>query len=830
MLRKLGTCVAAAVLALIFASNASAASFDARESVEQVYVTGLTGGAEVSLLDSGGQTVQTRTANDLGGTLFREVAPGDGYRVSSGAETSDPLTVLTKADAPPSTDVYNQSIPSDGYGYMKMRDGIKLAYSVHAPTDVATIFTNILGIPLPDLPIFSSLPSGLLKSPTLIEYSGYGTADPDGPESGIAILANLMGSTVVDVNMRGTGCSGGAYDFFEPLQGLDGYDVIETVARQPWVAHDKVGMFGISFGGISQLFTAQHQPPSLAAITPISVIDQTQTTLYPGGILNTGFAFSWAVDRVHDARPAPDGQPWANDQIAAGDTTCAENQALHPEAADLIQKIRENDHYIPEVADPLAPKTFVDKINVPTFLACQFTDEQTGGHCPTLASRMTGTDKKWFTFTNGTHVDSLQPETMNRLYDFLEIYVAKEPPLLKAAILQVAAPLLYEEVFGISGMTGRPDHIQNKLTLQQAREAFEAQPPVRILYDNGAGADPGHPYPGFQRFYESFPPPGTTGRSWYVGSEGALTDEPSTEAAADGFTWDQDARPMTNFTGDTGSGAGGLWTATPNYQWEQDPAGTAVAYATEPLGSDTTVLGSGAVDVWVRSSEPDTDLQATISEIRPDGKETFVQGGWVSTEHRALDPGKSTELEPVLSLREEDISPMPSDRFVKVTIPLYYEGHVYRSGSRIRIRISAPSNDQPVWSFAEAQPAGQAQIAIAHGPGMPSRLLLPVTADGDAPTGLPPCPGLRGEPCRDYQPFENAAASLDDPNGSGPGTQSPGSGTGTLPSGSDSGTAPASPKSCAVGKKKTGKKRGASKKKRKKKSRCGAKKKKKKSR
>ena len=72
--------------------------------------------------------------------------------------------------------------------------------------------------------------------PTLIEYSGYGYADPAGPQSGIAILANLMGFTVVDVNMRGTGCSGGAFDFFEPLQSLDGYDIVETIARQPWVA------------------------------------------------------------------------------------------------------------------------------------------------------------------------------------------------------------------------------------------------------------------------------------------------------------------------------------------------------------------------------------------------------------------------------------------------------------------------------------------------------------------------------------------------------------------------------------------------------------------
>jgi hypothetical protein len=49
----------------------------------------------------------------------------------------------------------------------------------------------------------------------------------------------------------------------------------------------------------------------------LSVIDQTATTLYPGGILNTGFAFSWAKDRVHDAKPASatGGQRWALDRI-----------------------------------------------------------------------------------------------------------------------------------------------------------------------------------------------------------------------------------------------------------------------------------------------------------------------------------------------------------------------------------------------------------------------------------------------------------------------------------------------------------------------------------
>src|SRR5436305_3059437 len=429
---RLRLCVAlcAAVLAFAFATTAGAASaaastFNAHGSVEQVYVTDLTPGEQVSLLDSAATTIATRQANSLGGSLFRNVPPGSGYRVraSDGTE-SDPLTVLTTQSAPPSTNVYEQTISSDGYGYLTTRDGTKLAIYVHPPQDAAKALPGVQPPPVPAGP-----------TPTLIEYSGYGYADPAGPQNGIAALANLMGFTVVDVNMRGTGCSGGAYDFFEPLQNLDGYDVIEAVARQPWVLHNKVGMMGISYGGISQLFTAQTQPPSLAAISPLSVIDATQTTLYPGGILNTGFAVPWAQERVHDAEPASPngGQSWAYQRIQGGDDTCGANQVLHPEAADLMAKIRANDHYVPEVADPLAPVTLANPINVPVYLACQWTDEQTGGHCPTLAEHFSGTNRTWFTFTNGAHVDSLDPDTYTPRSDPPALSAAKRGPAPSSA-------------------------------------------------------------------------------------------------------------------------------------------------------------------------------------------------------------------------------------------------------------------------------------------------------------------------------------------------------------------------------------------------------------
>jgi predicted acyl esterase len=174
------------------------------------------------------------------------------------------------------------------------------------------------------------------------------------------------------------------------------------------------------------------------------------------------------------------------------------------------------------------------------------------------------------------------------------------------------------------------------------------------------------------------------------------------------------------------------------------------------LKKPKTVIGAGAVHLFVKSSTPNLDLQATISEVRPDGKETFVQGGWVRGNERKLDPAKSTPLEPVLSLRAADVQPLPSNTWVEVVIPLYYQGHVYRAGSRIRLIVSAPNGDQPIWSFGETEPAGTADVNVALTKITPSRLELPVVAGMPVPTGLPPCPGLRGEPCRTYQPYTNA--------------------------------------------------------------------------
>jgi uncharacterized protein len=786
-----------AAVSCVATARAATPTFTAHGSAEQVYVTGLAANAGMTLIMPKGATLSSRQADSLGGLLFRNVPPGRGYRVRSDATgvESGSITVHSDAAAPWDPSIYSQSIPDNGYSYLTTRDGTQLAIDVHPPTAPAGEPGLPLGLPvtpgLPSVPSGLSLPPFPLKRhasvpgiggwvppyPTLIEYSGYGYADPSGPVNGIAVLANLMGFAVVDVNMRGTGCSGGAYDFFEPLQNLDAYDVIETIAHQPWVLGHKVGMMGISYGAISQLFAAQLDPPDLEAISPLSTIDATATTLYPGGILNTGFAVAWAEQRQEEAEPAgPDsGQPYAYQQIQDGDQTCAANQVLHGEAASLMDKIDANAHYDAPVADPLDPITFVNKIKVPVFMACQWEDEQTGGHCPDLVQHFTGTQRKWFTFTNGAHVDSLDPYTFDRWYDFLELFVAHQAPIVNQAVIRAAAPVIYQSAMGLpqtDAVTLPVDPIQLEPTYESALKAFEALPEVRVLFDNGAGTSPrgtttaGDPYPGFERSFSTLPVPGTTAHRWYLGPGGTLAARPPAHTGIDWYTSNAKATALNDFPiADTE--AGGLWGNASQWQWnwQQNPPGTAVSYVSAPLRTTTAVIGAGAVRLWVRSSRPDVDLQATVSEVRPDGNETFVQNGWLRANERKLSTTtsnilhqKSTLLEPIPSMLTSDVKPMPEGRFVELVIPLYYEGHVYRAASRIRVTISAPNGAQPVWSFGQTDPAGAGKVSIQFSENMPSSLILPVVPGVNVPTGLPACPSLRNEPCRPYVALSNRSS------------------------------------------------------------------------
>jgi len=355
----------------------------------------------------------------------------------------------------------------------------------------------------------------------------------------------------------------------------------------------------------------------------------------------------------------------------------------------------------------------------------------------------------------------------------LELYVAHKAPIEESVAVKASAAIVYKEAMGLPEgdlVTLPADPIQEQPTYEKALAAFEKLPAIRILFDNGAGEAPaggttaaGNPYPGYEQTFSAFPVPGTIAQSWYVGPGGTLNEHAPASEGIDKYTSNANATPLNDYVGNTGGG--GLWSDAEKwtYDWAQNPTDTAVSYLSAPLASNTTAVGGGAVHLWVKSSTPDVDLQATVSEVRPDGKETFVQNGWLRASERELaTKGKKdmfkqnpTTLQPIPTFLESDLASMPASEFVAVTIPLYFEGHAYRKGSQIRVTISAPNGTQPIWSFSHTVPAGTAEEEVAFAPSMPSSLTLPVVPGLTIPTALPACPSLRNEPCRPYQAIVN---------------------------------------------------------------------------
>ena len=75
---------------------------------------------------------------------------------------------------------------------------------------------------------------------------------------------------------------------------------------------------------------------------------------------------------------------------------------------------------------------------------------------------------------------------------------------------------------------------------------------------------------------------------------------------------------------------------------------------------------------------------------------------------------------------------MPKGEFAKLTIPLYYQGHAYRAGSRIRVLVAGGSHPRYTRNLGtgEDQARGSRMAPATHviHHGGRSRLVLPVGA------------------------------------------------------------------------------------------------------
>jgi hypothetical protein len=245
--------------------------------------------------------------------------------------------------------------------------------------------------------------------------------------------------------------------------------------------------------------------------------------------------------------------------------------------------------------------------------------------------------------------------------------------------------------------------------------------------------------------------------SYYLEPDGSLgVTKPPANGGGSQFNFDAALGDKVTLPGSDENEA---FDALPPYQWANDKPGDATVFMSPPLTQDQTFLGTGNADLWIKSTATDADVEVTLTEVRPDGKETYVQAGFLRVSDRAL-ADDATKLDPNHGLYAKDVKFLQPGKYVEAQVEIFPFGHVFRAGSRIRISVHTPGGDRPRWSWLlDPHPAGTT-ITVGHDAAHPSRVLLPLTANvPGTPATLPACPSLRGQPCRNFVPYQNVPST-----------------------------------------------------------------------
>lgn len=411
-----------------------------------------------------------------------------------------------------------------------------------------------------------TLPAATGQYPVLLEYDPYAagvTSDTSWAPDGYAMLG---------VNFRGTGCSQGT---FQPLRGdiwgRDGADVVGWAARQPW-SDGSIGMIGYSFTGVSQLATAEYAGPALKAITPENVFpDLYRDIVYPGGIYNSWIT-AWVAGRNFVL-----GEPVLT--ASATDPMCDSSQVTQFGGDEAQTAVVAGNPFLDQVWAH-QPENLLSRVQVPV-LGCVDWQDSTAYSRGFDAYRELRPATTWVVGSNGTHADCVTSQAER--VKFFDRYLKGE----RNGWGSTPHLVIQHEV--------RPNPAYTNLRDDPAGTTGAWQSSFASWADVNAAI---HPVP------------------LYLQAGGRLGLTPPRSAQApDTYEY---PTPSANTGYDFGA----------NNRWSNPTApGGEVVYTTPPLTGDAEFLGPGSGDLWVSSTAPDSDVQITLSEVRPDGQEMYVENG-----------------------------------------------------------------------------------------------------------------------------------------------------------------------------------------------------------
>ena len=550
----------------------------------------------------------------------------------------------------------------------QMRDGTKLRADIYRP--------NVEG-----------------KFPVLLQRTPYNKTN----ETSFGLKAAAQGYVVVIQDVRGRYSSDGEWYTFKN-ESNDGYDTIEWVAALPY-SNGKVGMFGGSYVGATQMLAAIARPPHLAGICPnVTASNYHENWTYQGGAFMQWFNESWTSGLALDTL----------NRVAGKNVNAVVGASTLPLTHYPLFNFSETSG-VPIQASVLAPY-FLDWLAHPSY------------------------DEYWKKVAIDEHFGEIAVPalTIAAWYDIFQDGSLRNYIGVKAHGANDTARRGQHLLVTIGGHAGDGRKIgevdfgagaefnENDITLKWydylfkgAQNEFAGKPvKIFVMGANQWREEDDWPLARAQstRYFLH-----SSGKANSLRGTGSLSlTAPRTETA-DQYVYDP-ANPAPTIGGPLCCDEGHL-APGPRDQRPVEARDDVLVYSTPPMAQDTEVTGRVSLELFASSSAADTDFEAKLIDVAPDGYAQNLTEGILRARYR------DSREKPTL---------MNAGQVYKFIVDLWSTSNVFRKGHVLRLEISSsnfPRFDRNLntgESAAFSEKFVSAANLVYHDAEHPSALILPV--------------------------------------------------------------------------------------------------------
>jgi putative CocE/NonD family hydrolase len=543
-------------------------------------------------------------------------------------------------------------------------------------------------------------PAGEGKFPTLLERTPYNKVNV----AEFGSKAAARGYLVVVQDVRGRYSSDGDWYTFKN-ETEDGYDTVEWAAALPH-SNGKVGMFGGSYVGATQMLAAMGHPPHLAGICPVvTASNYHENWTYQGGAFEQWFNESWTSGLAQDT---------------------------------LNRYIRENTNA--RVGATVLPLNQYPVFNIsPPRNAGALTEDLAPYFLDWLAHP--AYDDYWKQWSIEENYQNIQVPalTIAAWYDIFQGGSLRNYAGIKAHGGTAAARNGQHLLVTIGGHSGSGRKIgavdfgpaaaefdENDVTLewydyllQGKQNRFATSKPVRVFVMGKNQWRDEDTWP-LERAKATRYLLQSAGHANSASGDGLLSSQPSriepAAEPADTYVYDP-ANPVPTVGGPLCCDSEHL-APGPRDQKEVEARPDVLVYSTPSLEEDLEVTGPVTLDLFAKSSAVDTDFTAKLVDVGPDGFARNLTEGILRARYR-----ESTNGAPL---------PITPGQVYEYKIDLWSTSNVFLKGHRIRLEVSSsnfPRFDRNLNTGKDASTDStfvKANNTVLHDNAHPSALVLPV--------------------------------------------------------------------------------------------------------